>query len=351
MDKPNLLLYALMVCFTLAYGNQTTNFDSIEELLSTYGNQLFQSGNMVAVTTGDRTSQSIKIFKQNEHGYQFIQQLNSDEPNDFYGQAIALDNDLLVVGAPNSSLVNRFAGLTYIYRWQKNKFRLDQYIFADNANRSDFFGTSVAISNNYIAIGAPEDDEQAKNSGAVYVYEYTDQLEFKHKLKSNNIHRNEYFGQSIDMFVNELAVGAWGHCNNQKRAGQVSIYRLEFSDWHHTQTITPSYYIKNEAFGYKIALIENFLVVGAPANSEKKKLDGIAYVFEKIDEVWVEENKVYGTIQNKWDGFGQFINNYRIGDSEVITISGKNQDHFLQLDFTPTERMINSRGDLTSYHN
>ena len=45
-------------------------------------------------------------------------------------------------------------------------------IVASDGDIDDRFGKSVALSNDWLAIGANRDDDSGDNSGSIYLYEY-----------------------------------------------------------------------------------------------------------------------------------------------------------------------------------
>ena len=113
---------------------------------------------------------------------------------DLFGSAVALDRDTLVVGArgeaSGATAVNgdendnsaSGAGAAYVFVRQGANWSQQAYLKPDNADASDAFGTTVAIFEDTIVVGAPNEDSAATGvngdpfdntapaSGAVYVF-------------------------------------------------------------------------------------------------------------------------------------------------------------------------------------
>ena len=138
-------------------------------------------------------------------GSSWIQEAYLKAPNaeaaDHFGHSVAVSGDTVAVGvfgedsnqttitnsnntaSANNSAVN--SGAVYIFRRINFDWVQDAYLKAPNAEASDHFGDSVAVSGDTVAVGASyEDSDQttitngatasadnsADNSGAVYIF-------------------------------------------------------------------------------------------------------------------------------------------------------------------------------------
>ncbi len=72
------------------------------------------------------------------------------------------------------------------------------------------FGESLAIQGNILVVGQTGDREQGFASGAAFVYTYKNkQWDLLTKLKSPNPKKEESFGDSVALNNNTVLVGAW----------------------------------------------------------------------------------------------------------------------------------------------
>ena len=255
---------------------------------------------------------------------------------------------------------------------------------AADANRADAFGWSVSISGNTLAVGTIQvDDPDGQNAGAVYVFARTGGTWTQLQVIPNpNPARNHYFGQVVLLVDDELFVGVpEDTISGVSRAGSVYVYtrdgdtftqtqhltmteplesarfgsslasdgqtlvvgiprggesheglayvfeRSEDSDlWDPdpTQTLTPSDWIAGNNFGVAIGFSGDWLVIGANGDSHDAILGaGSAYVFRRIDDSWVEHQKLTADDDDWYDGFG-----YPIAISgESVVISAGGNDH------------------------
>ena len=156
---------------------------------------------------------------------------------DSFGSSVALSGDTLVVGAPfessNATGVNgnqddnsaTDSGAVYVFtRDAGGTWTQQAYLKASNTGRGDWFGHSVALSGDTLAVGANREssnatgvdgnqgNNSASNSGAVYLFTrdaggtWTQQA----YLKASNTDGFDQFGYSVALSGSTLAVGAIG---------------------------------------------------------------------------------------------------------------------------------------------
>lgn len=88
--------------------------------------------------------------------------------NDQFGFSVAIDGNIIVIGAHGVDLPGATnAGAAYIFEFAGGSWSEVAKITASDAQAGDVFGTSVAISGNWIAVGARDEDSAAGNAGAV----------------------------------------------------------------------------------------------------------------------------------------------------------------------------------------
>lgn len=158
------------------------------------------SGQSTLGSTNNTTTDSgaVYVFKDNGTSLALYAYLKPDNPGDsyFFGSAVDIDGEHIVVGAPEEgsnqtyvtasgsfSITAPGAGAVYVFKDNGTHVRQYAYLKADNANQGDKFGSSVAVDNVTVLIGAPEEDgaqteistegtrdDSAPESGAAYVF-------------------------------------------------------------------------------------------------------------------------------------------------------------------------------------
>jgi hypothetical protein len=134
------------------------------------------------------------------------------------------------------------------------------HLVADDGENYDYFGSEVAIGENLIAISAPEarvltpNGETRDNGGKVYIFSYDESgaFEFVQTLQSGSNDWYNYFGGTIDLDGNTLAV----RTNNDYWDSKVNIYN--FTEQLEFEFITDIYFTHDDTFrihfGQDIAL-------------------------------------------------------------------------------------------------
>lgn len=264
---------------------------------------------------------------------------------DNFGWSVAVKNDVLVVGSPeikgrvNSSLLQE-CGAAYIFLKKDGRWVEHQKIMADKIKESDYFGTSVSVSDYGIAIGASGDDTLSSSDflnrmGAVYIFSKNKNGEFVKKQKITLPDRkiNDNFGHKVFINKNQLLVSAPGRINEKnKTTGTVYLYKLsDKGKWVMSQKFIPS---ENsiEWFGENIFINDSIILIGVPKSSR-------AYVYKKNSE---NEFYLLGSILTPTISIVNFSSSVcAIGNYIFIGAEGE-FDHNQKLDFSDSV-VINNR--------
>jgi len=181
---------------------------------------------------------------------------------------------------------------------------------ASGQTGGDYFGSTVALFNNYLAVGAEynqERQEGAVNQGVVYLYEKNDSFwDEKGKIAPEE-HSNEHFGCSVAMSENYLIVGAKSESDELKTAtGAAYVYKLENSTWVQEAHLTASDGRGSDYFGESVAISSEYALVGAASRSETKPGSGAIYFYKNDNDTWQETQKICPEDLGEDKGFGSF---------------------------------------------
>ena len=211
---------------------------------------------------------------------------------DFFGGSIAFDGDILVVGAPleEAGSSDRNSGAVYVYDRNEggaDNWGLVQQLRSTDPERGDRFGFSVSIDNDTIVIGARlEDSPTRKNTGAVYVFEPSVSGFWKatSRLSDSTNLRNDEFGFSVDIYEDNVIVGAPGVDGD---SGATYVFERQGSGWtqlaSHLAPNTDNDVSGGDRFGNSVAIFRSLAVVGA-FNEEDSGQDlssGAAHVLRR----------------------------------------------------------------------
>ncbi len=208
-----------------------------------------------------------------------------------------------------------------------------QLLLPGSLATQDNFGFSVSVSGNYAVVGAPNEDEDAagstvENSGAAYIFKRSgSQWSFLKKITPSLRGINDAFGSAVALSGEWLAVGAPKRSpnTNLNQAGTVFLFRVSqggADNWGQVKVITPTGTNAHQAgdeFGSSVALSGDLMIVGAPkhdfdANGANAVNDfGAAYIFEKNqggDNNWGQVKKLIpsaGGSRAAQDNFGTSV--------------------------------------------
>ncbi|HOH96124.1 MAG TPA: T9SS type A sorting domain-containing protein, partial [Candidatus Enterocola sp.] len=161
----------------------------------------------------------------------------------------------------------------------------------------DKFGYSVGISGNTIVVGAPYDADGVSESGSAYVFTMpvTGWVNMTQtaKLKPSSARVGAYFGQSVSISGDNIAVGAPFYKNGTIWTGNVFVYTKPVTGWvNMTQTAKLLSFdaADYDEFGGSVCMWEEFIVVGARHDDDYGNGSGAAYVFTKPLTGWANSS-------------------------------------------------------------
>jgi len=198
-------------------------------------------------------------------------QARNPNADDAFAQSISVSGDYVAVGVPFDDGAALGAGCAYLFKKDSNgelqqiaKFR------ADDAQEDDNFGHSISISGNYIVVGAYLEDTTAENAGTVYLFKRKsddrDDVRQIAKIQADDAEKDDYFGYSVAIDGNYIAVGAYGEDSKADDAGSSYLFRRESdnnNDYTQIAKLNADDAEKNDWFGYSVDISGNYVVVGA----------------------------------------------------------------------------------------
>jgi hypothetical protein len=260
---------------------------------------------------------SAYIFENTNGSWKQVQEiLASDaQKGDNFGTSVAISNNYAIVGAPDKG---SYAGSAYIFENTDGSWKQVQKLIASDAEEDDVFGTSVAISNNYAIVGAPY-EQPNELAGSAYIFERVTDGSWNQvqKLIASDKQAGDFFGISVAISNNYAIVGAGADgSDGLKVAGSAYIFENTDGSWKQVQKLMASDAQALDVFGYSVAISNNYVIVGAPDESPNRVLNaGSAYIFENTEGSWKQVQKLIASDKQAGDSFGTSVaisNNYAI---------------------------------------
>ena len=130
------------------------------------------------------SSGSVDIYKISDPTYERKITPSDAGTNDYFGKALSISGDIIVIGKPYDDDNGSSSGSVYIYKISDPTY--ERKITPSDGEVSDVFGNSVSISGDIIVVGSPYDDDNGSNSGSVYIYDISKESnEFGFEIKLN----------------------------------------------------------------------------------------------------------------------------------------------------------------------
>lgn len=236
--------------------------------------------------------------------------------NDVFGK-IEINNNQVIISAKNDDDNGSNSGSVYVYDWDGNDW-IESKITASDGAASDFFGSSISISNEFLFVGAPDDDEGLINSGSVYIYNWTGVNWQEVKLFLSPGSAEDYFGYSVSHSNNRVMVGAPNDIENDIQSGSVYIFEWDGQQWNGSKII-PTDAEDFANFGHAVSLDGDRAVVGAPFDSGSAPYAGAVYIYDWDGNSWIESKLAASDIASD-DAFGKSV--ALTGDRMVVGSDG-----------------------------
>lgn len=200
---------------------------------------------------------------------------------------VSLSGSSLVVGSHrnnDNNIMDNRPGVAYLFEQNSggtNNWGPVKTLHALDANPADWnwFGGAVALMGDTVVIGAPWDDAVGNLSGSAYIfsrnYPSTGKWGLVKKITAVDSVAKDNFGEQVAIYENSVIIGTPSKADREAGTGAVYVYERDnggSSKWGQTQKILPAGIVGGSAFGIGVSLYQNLLVTGSI---------GSAYVFNK----------------------------------------------------------------------
>lgn len=202
---------------------------------------------------------------------------------DLFGNAVSIRNDTVVVGSPQLRILGVSGnGAAYVFTPSGGVWTEQAKLVASDGEVLDFFGTAVAVSGDTAVIGSYGDDDAGDQSGAAYVFTrfgnvWTEQA----KLTASDAATDGDFGSSVAIEDGTVLIGAPGDDDAGAYSGSVYVFGLSAGAWAEQAKLIAGDAAENDVFGSfgSVAISGNTALVGAPGDDDGGEYSGSAYVF------------------------------------------------------------------------
>ena len=244
------------------------------------------------------------------------------QESDAFGISVAVSGDTAVVGAPQESAGGVHAGAAYVF--QRDQGGTDNWgevtkLTASDAQEFDFFGLSVAVSGDTVVVGAP-----VHARGAAYIFERDEggagNWGEVTKLTASDALAAKFFGIGVAVSGDTVVVSAPGGPEAGAAAYVFQRDQGGAGNWGEVKKLTASNAQAGDNFGQSVAVSGDTVVVGAPGDDAG---GNAAYVFQRDEggaDNWGELKKLTASDAQANDNFGQSV--AVSGDTVVVGAPG-----------------------------
>ena len=226
---------------------------------------------------------------------------NDGVADDYFGEAVAVDGDTLVVGVRSDDIgANIGQGSAYIFTRSGATWTQQQKLIAADGEAPDMFGSAVALNGDTLVIGASGDKIGANEAqGSIYVFTrqgatWTQQQ----KLVAPDGMAQDFFGDALALSGDTLVAGvARGDVNNNESQGSAYVFTRQGTSWTFQYKLTAWDGVEYDHFGAAVAIDGDTIVVGASANTTPGGFEeGSAYVFTRQGTSWSFQQQLTGDV-------------------------------------------------------
>ncbi|MFC6964599.1 FG-GAP repeat protein [Halocatena marina] len=251
---------------------------------------------------------AVYVFTCQKNQFVQIQKLlaSDGQAQDFFGTSVAIDGDTIVVGAIGDDENGDFAGAACVFERQGDAFTETQKLLASDGQAQDFFGDSVAIAGDTIVGGAPLENENGMEAGAAYVFERQDgSFAETQKLLASDVQAGDEFGTSVAIVEDLIIVGAlFADNENGVDTGVTYVFERQGDAFTETQTLLADDGQAGDRFGGSVAIAGDTIVIGALSENTNGEEAGAAYVFACQKNQFVQTQKLLASDGQAGDEFG-----------------------------------------------
>ena len=251
-----------------------------------FGTAVALDGDVIVVGAdedGEHGTQSGAAYVFRFDGKQWAREQKLFAPDalafDFFGRAVSVRGDTVLVGNPFAFTTTTYAGAVYRFHFTGTTWVEEQKLVAVDGQVGDGFGSSVIFDGDTAVIGAPFDNGTRTDSGSTYVFTWNGATWVqRQKLLPPTEASFHWFGHSVSLSGEALLIGEPGDLDSSATPGAAHLFRFDGAAWSLDRTLTADDGAAQDGFGWSVGLFGDRAVFGAPMNDEAGDASGSAYV-------------------------------------------------------------------------
>jgi hypothetical protein len=274
-----------------------------------------------------------------------------------FGSAVSVSGEVIAAGAALDDPGGGSSGSVFVFRFDGTEWVDEQRVVASDGDDGDFFGVAVSVSDDAMVVGAHFDDAAGQDSGSAYVYRFdgTEWVE-EQKLVPSDAAAGNTFGASVAISGDLIVVGARSNINSinacppppgqpmppptNSDTGAAYVFRFDGTSWVEEQKLFATRDCSNmnrndnpagDAFGAAVSVSDDRILVGAEGDNTFAPGSvttlvgntGSAYVYTFVGATWVQQGtKLLATDRAASDQFGAAVSTA----GTLVVVGAKSDD-------------------------
>ena len=184
-----------------------------------------------------------------------------------------------------------------------------QKLEIDGIASFQYAGRSIDADGDTLVVGVFGDDAPAgQDSGSARVFERQDDRWVETAvLQASDTRALTLFGITVAIAGDQIAVGAYNDGPRGFKSGSVYVFERRGGGWQEVAKLIPTTSDSFDEFGLALDIDGDVLAGGSRRVDAAGDLSGGAWVFERIDGVWVERGEILGDDTAAGDEFAAEI--------------------------------------------
>jgi hypothetical protein len=231
-------------------------------------------------------------------------------PTTYSSTAFDFDDNFLFIGDKDYDTPLSNNGAVHIYEKVDGEWSFLSTITPSDSNSNKYFGSAVAISGDYAAIGAYGDNASGTQTGAAYIFGY-DGTSWTQKAKLQASDKTSYhnFAYDLDIYEGTVVIGAYGDSPTTTyiASGAAYVFTGSGTSWIQSAKLKASDYTKGDQFGERVGITDGRIIVGSRLDDDYYSSSGSAYIFSGSGSSWSQETKLVASDRQTSDYFGSSV--------------------------------------------
>ncbi len=197
---------------------------------NSFGNRVAASDGTIVIGAPEHdgvgnASGAVYLFEHTGTGWQQQAKLvpQDNAANDQFGASVAIQHGQLVVGAPFHDAAGPNGGAAYMYHRYGSTWSLQQKLFSDQPQQNGYFGAEVALSSDQVLIAEPGWDTAVVDAGSVSLFSFNGVQWIAQPRLTPVSQLQQDYGSSLALQDSMLIVGASGYDMPVNEAGAVYV--------------------------------------------------------------------------------------------------------------------------------